>query len=218
MIGYLEKFQVFLVLYSYNPTWHFLGSKAGIKHEVLIGVTIYEIVGLISSSLIISFIGIGLFELENIYFSKKQIILFLISSFILVITLIFISPYLMRKRGIITNKNYFKHSIINIAKTYLLYIFFFLATGLLFVLISSMYYEVNYSNILKIISIFTISWFVGFVIPGAPGGIGVRETAIIYFMAAAAGEGESVIIAIAIRFVTLLGDAWFFLINKKKFL
>ena len=63
--------------------------------------------------------------------------------------------------------------------------------------------------------IFSIAWLTGFVVPGAPGGIGVRETVIIFFIAPIIGEAQGVTVAIALRFVTLLGDIFYFMVSDK---
>ena len=63
-----------------------------------------------------------------------------------------------------------------------------------------------------------MAWFAGFIIPGAPGGIGVREAIIILFLTPIIGEAESIVAAVGLRFVTLLGDVWFYTISDKKFI
>ena len=59
------------------------------------------------------------------------------------------------------------------------------------------------------------AWLAGFIIPGAPGGIGVREAVLIFFVTPIIGEPQSIAVAIALRFVTLLGDVCFFVISEK---
>ena len=94
---------------------------------------------------------------------------------------------------------------------------FFLIAGLLLVIIVNLFLDININLIAKLVVIFSISWLSGFIIPGAPGGIGVREAVIIFFITPIIGEAQSVAIAIALRFVTLLGDVWFLMISNQKF-
>jgi uncharacterized membrane protein YbhN (UPF0104 family) len=61
-----------------------------------------------------------------------------------------------------------------------------------------------------VISVFAASWLVGFITPGAPGGIGVRETALILGLTPAAGEPLSVAVALLARIMSLIGDLLFF--------
>jgi hypothetical protein len=53
------------------------------------------------------------------------------------------------------------------------------------------------------------AWLVGFVIPGASAGIGVREAAVILVLSPAAGAGDAAVIAAIYRIVTTGGDALF---------
>jgi hypothetical protein len=53
------------------------------------------------------------------------------------------------------------------------------------------------------------AWLVGFVIPGASAGIGVREAAVILLLSPAVGAGDAAVIAAIYRIVTAGGDALF---------
>lgn len=59
---------------------------------------------------------------------------------------------------------------------------------------------------------FLISWVMGFVIPGAPGGIGVREGAFAALGGVFLTPDVLVIVAVLMRLVTLLGEGLFFLV------
>ena len=196
---------------------HILGSQAGIKNIVLAGATIYEILGLISISVLIGFGGMIIFGLSNIYFSLYQIILILFSTIVITSLITALAPYLMSLRGIILPYRGIWDAVINISKIYVFYFIFFLIAGLLLVIIVNLFLDININLIAKLIVIFSIAWLAGFIIPGAPGGIGVREAVIIFFITPIIGEAQSVAIAIALRFVTLLGDVWFLMISNKKF-
>lgn len=196
---------------------HILGSQAGIKNIVLAGATIYEILGLISISVLIGFSGMIMFGLSNIYFSLFQIILILFSTIILTSLITALAPYLMSLRGIILPYRGIWETVIDISKVYIFYFIFFLIAGLLLVIIVNLFLDIDINITAKLIVIFSIAWLAGFIIPGAPGGIGVREAVIIFFITPIIGEAQSVAIAIALRFVTLLGDVWFLMISNKKF-
>ena len=106
--------------------------------------------------------------------------------------------------------------VLNISKTYFFYFSFFLIAGLLLVFIVKIFIEINFFISAKIIIIFSIAWLAGFIIPGAPGGIGVREVVIIFFISPIIGEAQSTVVAIALRFITLLGDLWFLIISNSR--
>lgn len=196
---------------------HILGSQAGIKNIVLAGATIYEILGLISISVLIGFSGMIMFGLSNIYFSLFQIILILFSTIVLTSLITALAPYLMGLRGIILPFRGIWKTVIDISKVYAFYFIFFLIAGMLLVIIVNLFLDIDINITAKLVVIFSIAWLAGFIIPGAPGGIGVREAVIIFFITPIIGEAQSVAIAIALRFVTLLGDVWFLIISNKKF-
>ena len=196
---------------------HILGSQVGIKHIVLAGATVYEILGLLSISILIGFSGMVIFGLGNIYFSLYQIISILLTALVIIGLAIPLAPYLMSLRGIIIPYKGIGDSFLNIGKVYLFYFIFFLIAGLLLVVIVNIFLDINFIITAKLIVIFSIAWIAGFIIPGAPGGIGVREAVIIFFITPIIGEAQSIAVAIALRFITLLGDVWFFIISDSKF-
>jgi uncharacterized membrane protein YbhN (UPF0104 family) len=53
---------------------------------------------------------------------------------------------------------------------------------------------------------FTLAWVLGFVTPGAPGGIGIRELVFVGLYGKELGEGLAVGLAIVLRVITSLGD------------
>jgi uncharacterized membrane protein YbhN (UPF0104 family) len=60
----------------------------------------------------------------------------------------------------------------------------------------------------RIIGVTAAAWLVGFLVPGAPGGLGVRDAVLIAGLAAA-GAPDATAIALGHRLVTVLGDAAF---------
>lgn len=53
---------------------------------------------------------------------------------------------------------------------------------------------------------FAIAWLIGFVTPGAAGGIGIREAVFVALFGSQLGEGIAVGIIIAVRIVTIISD------------
>jgi hypothetical protein len=52
-----------------------------------------------------------------------------------------------------------------------------------------------------------LAWLLGYVMPGAPAGVGVRETVLVIGLGPALGEADALVVALAYRFVTVLVDA-----------
>lgn len=57
------------------------------------------------------------------------------------------------------------------------------------------------------IAFYTFAWLAGFMIPGAPAGLGVRELIIVALLSGALGPGLAVAASVSHRFVTALVDA-----------
>lgn len=62
---------------------------------------------------------------------------------------------------------------------------------------------------LEVGALFLLSWLVGFIAPGAPGGIGVREAGLVLTVSALLGPLPTLLFAAATRVVTLVGDILF---------
>ncbi|MBR6403952.1 MAG: flippase-like domain-containing protein [Eubacterium sp.] len=58
----------------------------------------------------------------------------------------------------------------------------------------------------KIISGYVIAWVLGFVVPGAPGGVGVREIVILLLLESVIGGGLVTTLSITHRLITIIGD------------
>jgi uncharacterized membrane protein YbhN (UPF0104 family) len=72
------------------------------------------------------------------------------------------------------------------------------------------------SNIRLVLSAYTVAWVAGFVVPGAPGGIGVREF-VLQFVTAGSTLGEVILLAAVFhRVATILGDVCSYLVEVKR--
>lgn len=78
--------------------------------------------------------------------------------------------------------------------------------------------ELHTSNL--IISCYVIAWVLGFVTPGASGGIGVREVVIIFLLGPVVGKDLVLTLSVVHRLITIIGDflCYFYviLINRSK--
>jgi len=69
-------------------------------------------------------------------------------------------------------------------------------------------------EIFLVINIYAISWVVGFVVPGAPGGIGVREFVFIYLTRENELSNYIILAAVIHRLITVLGDVSAYICSK----
>lgn len=64
-----------------------------------------------------------------------------------------------------------------------------------------------------IISGYIIAWVLGFIVPGAPGGIGVRELVITLLLSSVVGESLVVTLSVTHRLITIVGDFMAYLVR-----
>ena len=87
--------------------------------------------------------------------------------------------------------------------------------ALCFVMI--LYVLVDFESIKPLIfmlsGVYIISWLVGFITPGAPGGMGVREATLIILLGGLMNESDILLVGIVYRVATIIGDVLSFLFN-----
>jgi uncharacterized membrane protein YbhN (UPF0104 family) len=61
--------------------------------------------------------------------------------------------------------------------------------------------------------LYVASWVIGYVVPGSPGGVGVREAMVILLLGPVVGPGAAVGLSISMRLANMLGDGVAFLLG-----
>lgn len=90
------------------------------------------------------------------------------------------------------------------------YLIFFFLTGSILVFMIIVEYGINeLRDAFTLYLGFSLAWLVGFLVPGAPSGIGVREAIIIYYLEQLGYGSNSVLIALLFRLTTVIGDVVF---------
>jgi hypothetical protein len=88
-----------------------------------------------------------------------------------------------------------------------LYALFFLANGFLLAWLANMLPTTTaLQQPWELAGIVALAWFAGFIVPGAPAGIGIREFVLTLGLGHAGLAGSAATLAIAYRVITLLGD------------
>ncbi len=103
--------------------------------------------------------------------------------------------------------------------TVVLYSTMFVITGSILFIIFYMLKPDNFSFnfIYQIIFVFTLSWVLGYIVPGAPGGVGIREAVIIIMLAPVSDPQTSALGALILRVVTIIGDIFSFFISNHSY-
>jgi len=191
---------------------HLAGRDLGMNHVALVGASFSEVMGLLIASSMFSFLGIVFLNV-----TQKHIPSFLIMT-IFIIT--FFSPvifYKIASKFKTLGESYLlpKKTIdilTHLLSIYLLYYLFFLILGGLFLnVVFSAIGHLDLGQMGTIITIFSLAWIGGFITPGAPSGIGIREAIIVSSLSKFIGEPTSLYAAFMFRIITILGDLLFFL-------
>ena len=87
-----------------------------------------------------------------------------------------------------------------------LYIANYFVLGVILSMIAQTIFHADDGGVLFLSGVFAVAWVTGFVTPGAPAGLGVREVVLVAALSPVYGEDTAVGIAAILRVVTLLGD------------
>lgn len=156
-----------------------LGNQYGMEQKNLTLSTIYELA-------ILAFIGFTMILVTN---QIESIIRFIPKNYILMIIvlglILFIITLILYAKGKIKLS---KIELIDVIKVFkasaIYYLIALIFMGISFVIVMLTVYEHN-ANIINMISwigIFILGWFIGFITPGAPGGVGIREAILLAYM------------------------------------
>jgi len=165
---------------------------------------IYESLLLIYTGLMISIGYFFYFNQIDLGIDNKVIIYSFISISILI--LIFIVSNKLKLISFLSAKN--------ILYIVLLNLFSFIILGLILFIIQSLLMDENIS-IIKLIIAIAISFVSGFIVPGSPGGIGVREFIFITLLSSDLNEVNALVLIVTLRLITILGDIGMYLISIK---
>lgn len=196
---------------------HLLTRRLGVGHKPLAIASLAEILGLILASCTITLIGSAVFGLWENYINQQQVYygLVMLSVIILLIPLV----YKLCIKLIPATRQYFKNRSLLWAFfiAYLEYLLFFIFVGAILVgLIYQLHGSLSIYKIAAIVATFSVSWLVGFITPGAPSGIGIRETILVVSLDKILLGNMGILIAILFRLITVGGDVLFFSIAGRR--
>jgi hypothetical protein len=92
------------------------------------------------------------------------------------------------------------------------YALFFLLAGLAGVAVAAQITALQIHDLWTIGVAYVAAWLVGFVTPGASGGIGIREAAYVALAGPVIGEAEALLVAFGMRVATTIADVMLFLV------
>ena len=177
--------------------------------------TLFEIVGQCTAALVI---GAALSFSYIVRFVRQYMVgwylLCVIILFIVCAVGIIVAVKKSEKLRFLISKMKNRDFLLMFSKNLLYYVLDLLLLGVMLVVsVCALSGEIpDLSQVMLLISENTIAWLIGFVVPGAPGGVGIRE-AIIQIMSEGTRFADVILIAAIIqRIISILGDVLAYLI------
>ena len=196
-----------------------LGREFGISQTSIAMSSVLEVISVIVTTLILSII-LGskyIFKVLSTFvdnYSTELLVilfLFLIMLGLLILYLIYkkFPKFFSELKGMMTIKG-----IVTLFKSIFIISLSFLLNIIILVYVVGFSTKITVSLLINISIGFIMSWFVGFISIGSPGGIGVREAVLSMFMAPIIGESAILSASLFQRFLMILTDVLAYLLSK----
>ena len=195
-----------------------LAGKLGFKQLDITFCTLIEILMLIFTDGILSLVfALKSFKLVfKEVFSKLNLSIVYGISIIALSLIVFIIVLLVKKTGFIKSyQHLFSKSFLKLlCKLFCIYSLTLIVPGIFLIVILKQILGCNISLEISmfIITAYTISWVSGFIVPGAPGGLGVRESVLLLILGPFYTSNIVLLAAILLRITSIIGDLLAFLV------
>lgn len=188
---------------------HALANQKGVSHSQLFVAAFLEILLVLVAAGIISLLAFSQIsrEMDNILF-------FVAAFFLAGVVLVFIVWHIGRTHEYLKMPEKLQwHKVVVALSSYLA---FFIISSILFlftIMIVSGQTAAGLANWPLIIGGYAFAWAVGFIVPGAPGGIGIREATLLALLSTSIPVANLLLGVLAFRLITTLGDIVFFVVS-----
>lgn len=184
----------------------FYGAKLGVSQSGLAAASLMEIVYNVGALLLCAFI----FSAQTtIDYLKKQFTLtwFFIICGLLVVTVLAVAyfrnnEHVYRALSIIKRIDFLKTMLLGVMLLSLAEC----VISLECVILMSQYVQLDFDKMLLILSATIVSIFVGYITPGVPGGIGVREAVLLAMLSSSFPEEAILLTVLVHRVIMIIGD------------
>lgn len=201
---------------------HLLVNERIVGHRYMLFANILEIGLLIISACLVVVAGVmsGLVHIPDRVFSLIQL-RFVITGMVLAMGFSIMAALYLYKHKKLDLIIHLLHilkpeKLIQIFYAGLLYSIMFITTG--FILYLILFFTTpgvfSLSGLMQVIFIFTLAWVAGYIVPGAPGGVGIREAILIIMLAVSFETSAIAMASIILRFITIAGDILTYIYSK----
>lgn len=202
------------------------GNQYGIKQYDLALSSVLETILIIASSVLVGLVFSSemFFKIKSEFETRFSIHfhseIFLVIIFLFGLAFLFLFYFKREKikfeiKKILIKYN-LKNALFKIFSVYVFHCILFIAFSFSLVLILVMNFEINlnFDNFKIITSAFCFSWILGFVTPGAPGGLGVKEAALFTLLSPFFSSEITLTATLIHRLVSILGDVVMLLLAR----
>jgi uncharacterized membrane protein YbhN (UPF0104 family) len=191
---------------------HVMSKQAGSRHGGTAAAAVFEAIGLIGSACAVSLLGL-VFESSRpgagSVFWYLGVLCWAAGFPLLANYLVGRVPALKKLEIPVKKPAELLRSLLPIYAFY--GVFFLISGGILLWLVSLTAGVGRVQTAGTVMTVYAASWVAGFVTPGAPAGLGVREALITVSLTGTIGESSSLLVALLFRMITVGGDLLFFL-------
>lgn len=198
-----------------------LGKKLGWKHKEIVLSSIIEIIFVICVNVFICilFLLTGYFDVifryVISYLNIKPFILF--ALIMCALTIVFVLAFrkiefLQKCKNVLFTRSFLKLFL----KYFVICSISALAVGLLFAFIYYFLFDFQlvFHDMMYISGAFIISAFLGYMVPGSPAGLGVREYSLVVLLSPVYGEANILIASLIYRIINIIADSMIFVAGE----
>lgn len=205
-----------------------ISKQLGWSHTKITFSSIMEIILFIITATILSLVFAFEYAISYFRLTINNIVskpLYIALSLICITLAIFaIKIYLLKDKSLVQIlQRYCKKNLLFFTiKIFIMQSIVFIFMGL--ILFMTLFFISNISIQLKdtyiVMSTFIVAWLTGFILPGVPGGLGVRESILLFTLSPMYGEDKVILAILVHRLISIFGDIIAFLscilFSKKK--
>jgi len=186
-----------------------LGRQAGLSQVSLAWASVLEIIGMLYASGLVACLGAGAWIGNELDMSAWQFSL-LVGCIALgpLLALRLIARCAPLRRFVPANRTL--PDYVRLLGVFSIYLPFFLACGLVFGFLLRVVQPEVQIDWLHVAGTVSAAWFIGYVTPGASGGIGVRDALLLLAIDGYVAGSLAALVVVAYRILTVLGDLGFF--------
>jgi uncharacterized membrane protein YbhN (UPF0104 family) len=189
-----------------------LGHRAGLSQLGMAAASVYEILAFLLAAGLLGALGIGVLGLATgDLLTPARLGLILLAAAGLLLGATLAAPRAARLAGIDPRRAARGSLLRDLLPAFAAYALFVIMMGLILsALVAVCAGAPSMRELGILVTGFAAAWVAGFVTPGAPGGLGVREAMMLLVLSPMIGDSLALVVALLFRIITVAGDLVFF--------